>query len=93
MMAKKQNVKGEVVQYKARWVAKGHTQIYGQDYGQTYSPIMDAITYRYLIVLGMMHNLVMNQIDVVTTYLYGILDTKIYMTASPKLLKRVAFHI
>ena len=40
---------------------------------------MDAITFRYLISLAVREKLDMHLIDVVTTYLYGTLDSEIYM--------------
>ena len=40
---------------------------------------MDATTFRYLISLAMKENLDLHLMDVVTTYLYGSLDSDIYM--------------
>jgi hypothetical protein len=40
---------------------------------------MDGITFRYLITLAVNMNLQMKLMDVVTAYLYGSLDTEIYM--------------
>ena len=68
-----------VVRYKARLVAQGFLQKPGIDYEQTYSPVMDAITFRYLISLVVSEGLDMHLMDVVTAYLYGILDADIYM--------------
>ena len=48
---------------------------------ETYSPIMDVITFRYLISFVVSEKLNMQLIDVVTAYLYGDLDTEIYMKA------------
>ncbi|CAM6097662.1 unnamed protein product [Calypogeia fissa] len=93
IFVRKRNAKGEVIRHKARLVAKGYTQIPGRDFDQTYSPVMDSITYRYLIAYALLHKLVMHILDVITTYLYGILDTTIYMKAPPKLIKRLMFHI
>ena len=47
----KKNEKNEIVRYKARLVAQGFTQIPGVDYEETYSPVVDAITLRFLISL------------------------------------------
>jgi hypothetical protein len=44
-----------------------------------YSPIMSGITLRYLVSLAVQKRLFMQLMDVVTTYLYGSLDSKIYM--------------
>ena len=49
------------------------------DYEETYSPVIDAITFRYLIILVVHENLEIHLIVVVTTYLYGSLDNEIYM--------------
>ena len=58
---KKINAHGIVVRYKARLVAKNYTQIPGRDFDQTYSPVMYAITYRYLITFSIQHHLRMHQ--------------------------------
>ena len=76
---RKRNEKNEVVRYKARLVAQGFSQRPGIDYEETYSPVMDAITFRYLISLAVSENLEMRLMDVVTAYLYGSLDNDIYM--------------
>ncbi|WP_284343919.1 reverse transcriptase domain-containing protein, partial [Dyella mobilis] len=60
-------------------MAQGFQQRPGIDYEETYSPVMDAITFRYLISLIVLERLDMHLMDVVTAYLYGNLDTDIYM--------------
>ena len=75
----KRNEKSEVVRYKARLVAQGFSQRPGIDYEETYSPVMDATTFIFLISLSILEGLRMNLMDVVTTYLYGSLDNDIYM--------------
>ncbi|KAD3641863.1 hypothetical protein E3N88_31087 [Mikania micrantha] len=76
---RKRNENNEVIRYKARLVAQGFSQRPGIDYDETYSPVMDAITFRYLISLAVSKNLEMHLMDVVTAYLYGSLDSDIYM--------------
>ena len=71
--------KNEVMRYKARLVAQGFSQRPGIDYEETYSPVMDAITFRFLMSLAANQNLEMRLMDVVTPYLYESLDTDIYM--------------
>jgi len=68
-----------VVRYKARLVAQGFTQRPGVDFNETYSPIMSGIIFRYLIALALQNRLSMQLIDVVTAYLYGSLDSEVYM--------------
>jgi len=67
------------VRYKACLFAQGFSQRPGIDYEETYSPVVDAITFRYLISLTVREKLDMRPMDVVTAYLYSSLDTKIYM--------------
>jgi hypothetical protein len=49
------------------------------DFNETYSPVMSGITFRYLISLAVQNRLSMQLMDVVTAYLYGSLDSDIYM--------------
>ena len=79
VFVRKRNEKNEVTRYKARLVAQGFSQRPGIDYEETYSPVMDAITFRYLISLAVSKRLEMRLMDVVTAYLYGSLDSDIYM--------------
>ncbi|CAH9125250.1 unnamed protein product, partial [Cuscuta epithymum] len=51
----------------------------GIDYDETYSPVVDATTLRFLIGMSVFERLQMRLMDVVTAYLYGSLDTDIYM--------------
>ena len=60
-------------------VAQGFTQRPDVDYDETYSPAMSGTTFRYLISLAVKINLSIQLMDVVTAYLYGSLDSDIYM--------------
>ncbi|WRX28465.1 Reverse transcriptase [Theobroma cacao] len=73
------NEKDEIVRYKAWFIAQGFTQKLDIDYEETYSPVVDAITFQYLISLAIHEKLEMRLMDVVTAYLYGSLDNDIYM--------------
>jgi hypothetical protein len=75
----KRNENGEVVRYKARLVAQGFTQRPGIDFNETYSPVMSAITFQYLISLAVQNRLSLQLMDIVTAYLYVSLDSDIYM--------------
>lgn len=46
---RKRNEKNEIGWYKARIMAQGPSQRPEIDYGETYSPAMDVIMFRYLI--------------------------------------------
>ena len=60
-------------------MAQGFSQRPRIDYEETYSPVMDAITFRYLISLAILEGLDIRLMDVVITYLYGSLDANVYM--------------
>ena len=79
VFVQKRNEKNEVVRYKARLVAQGFSQRPGIDYDETYSPMMDMITFRFLISLVIFEKLEMRLMDIVMAYLYGSLDSDIYM--------------
>ena len=51
VFVRKRNEKNEIVWYKTRLVAQGFSQCHGIDYEETYSPVMDVITFCYLISL------------------------------------------
>ena len=60
-------------------MSKGLLQRPYIDYEETYSPVVDAITFRYLINMTVHEKLEMHLMDVVTAYLYGSLDHNIFM--------------
>jgi len=76
---RKRNENNEIVRYKARLVAQGFSQRPGIDYEETYSPVMDAITFRFLIGMTALERLDIHLMDVITAYLYGSLNNDIYM--------------
>ena len=60
-------------------VAKGFTRKKGIYYFDTYSPVSSISTIRILIALASIHNLVIHQMDVKTSFLNRDLDEEIYM--------------
>jgi Reverse transcriptase (RNA-dependent DNA polymerase)/GAG-pre-integrase domain/Integrase core domain len=79
VFVRKRNEKNEVTRYKGRLVAQGFSQRPGIDYEETYSPVVDATTLRFLVGLTAANGIQMRLMDVVTAYLYGSLDSEIYM--------------
>ena len=64
---------------KARFVAKGFTQIFGIDYEETFSPVARFETFQLLLSLAVLHDWEIEALDVKATYLFGELDEEIYM--------------
>jgi hypothetical protein len=65
--------------YKARLVARGFSQVYRQDYFETYAPVARLASIRTLLALAAKYQLEIQQIDVKTAFLYGDLDEEIYI--------------
>ena len=72
---------GRPTRFKARWVAKGFQAIYGRDYTRTSSPTMRMESFRLLAHLAASLGWNLEQLDVKTAFLYGILpeDERCYM--------------
>lgn len=87
VFTQKQNEQGQFVRYKIRCVAQGFNQRPKVDFDQTYSPVMDCSSFRYLLALAVQLSLATKLLDVVTAYLYGELDEDIYIKPPPDILK------
>jgi hypothetical protein len=69
----KRNEKGEPVRWKVRLVFKGFEQIYGRDYTSTTSPTARMESWRILLHIAACKGWDVQQIDVKTAFLYGLL--------------------
>ena len=65
--------------YKARYVAKGYSQVSGIDYKETFSPTANMTSVRSLMQIAVQHNLEVHQMDVKTAYLHAPIDCELYM--------------
>ncbi|GKA58143.1 zinc finger, CCHC-type containing protein [Tanacetum coccineum] len=72
-------VDGTIDKFKARLVIQGFRQKEGIDYFNTYAPVACITTIRLLLALEAIHNLVIYQMDVKTSFLNGDLDEEVYM--------------
>ena len=70
---------GTIERYKARLVVKSYTQIEGEDFFDTYSPVARLTTIRVLLSLATSYGLIIHQMDVKTTFLNRELEKQIYM--------------
>lgn len=70
---------GDIDKFKARIVARGFTQVYGEDYGATYCSVVQVMTTRFTLAYAAMNNLKIRQFDVKTAFLNGELNEEIYM--------------
>lgn len=75
----KLNSEGQVDTYKARLVARGFSQKYGEDYDETFAPVVKHETIRVLLALAAQRKLHVRHLDVKSAYLNGELNEELYM--------------
>ena len=77
---KKEGIQGvEPDRLKARLVARGFTQKEGIDFNEVFSPVVKHSSIRILMATVSEFGLLLEKIDVQTTFLYGKLDEVILM--------------
>uniref|UniRef100_A0AAV1TG08 Integrase catalytic domain-containing protein n=1 Tax=Peronospora matthiolae TaxID=2874970 RepID=A0AAV1TG08_9STRA len=74
----KRKADGLIEKFKARLVAKGFKQKYGIDYTETFSPVVKYVTLRMVIAITKSFDWPLDQLDVVTVFLYGVMKEKVY---------------
>ena len=74
---------GQVDCLKARLVAKGYTQVYGSNYGDTFSPIAKIAFVHLLLSMAVMCSWPLYQLDIKNVFLHGDLAKEVYMEQPP----------
>ena len=67
----KRGADGEIIKFKARFVAQGFLQRYGVDYVDTYAPVARIPSIRIIIALTAHHDWELHHMDVKSAYLNG----------------------
>ena len=76
----KRGADNTILRYKARWVVRGFQQHEGIDFYDIFATVVKPISYKALLAIAAAYNLEFEQMDVKTAYLYGDVDTDIYIT-------------
>ncbi|GJW54722.1 zinc finger, CCHC-type containing protein [Tanacetum coccineum] len=77
---RKLKVDGTIEKFKARLVIQGFRQKPGIDYFDTYALVARISTIRLLIAMAFIHNQIIHQMDVKTTFLNGELEEEVNLT-------------
>ena len=68
---------GSVVRHKARLFVRGFQQ---GDIDQTFAPVVDFITVRTCLAIAIKRGYVVEQLDIRTAFLHGVIDGEVYVT-------------
>lgn len=75
----KKNENNEVIRYKARLCARGFSQIKDIDYQEIFSPTTRYDSIRVILSIAAKYNLEIQQFDVKTAFLNGVLEENIFI--------------
>lgn len=75
----KRDVDGNIARFKARWVVKGYLQQFGVDFDQTFAAVVKPMAFRVLFAIAAFFDLDIDQMDVKTAFLYGLIDQLVYV--------------
>ena len=78
-MKRKRLSTGELLKYKARLCAHGGMQQWGENYWETYSPVVNMLTVRLLLIICKVHKLHSKSIDFVLAFPQADLEEDIWM--------------
>lgn len=70
---------GTFDKFKARLVVKGYFQRPGEDFGETFSPVLRLGSFRFLVAMAAQFDLHLHQMDVQSAFLHGYIEEDIYM--------------
>ena len=70
---------GRILKHKARLCAHGGMQTCGENYWETYAPVVNWLSVRTLLTLSITHNLETRSIDFVLAFPQADLDVDVYM--------------
>jgi hypothetical protein len=65
--------------FRARTVAKGFSQIPGQDFQENHAPVVNDTTFHLILSLKLLFGLDAGQFDIETAFLYGDLEEELWM--------------
>ncbi|GKA23527.1 putative ribonuclease H-like domain-containing protein [Tanacetum coccineum] len=79
----KRDERGVVVRNKARLVAQGYTQEEGIDYDEDFAHVARIEAIRLFLAFASFMRFIVYQMDVKSAFLYGTIDTEVYVSQPP----------
>ena len=79
VLTRKRDASGQISSYKARFVGKGYSQVYGIDYYETFAPSVKMSSQRLVLSHAAREDWELHQIDVKGAYLNARLNEMIYI--------------
>lgn len=79
----KKGMDGSIRRFKARLVAQGFSQKYGEDYDQVFAPVATKTTFRILLSIAARDKMEVFHMDAKTAFLNGTIDETIFMRQPP----------
>ena len=76
---------GDIERYKVRLVAQGFLQQEGIDYNEVFAPVIDSTSITLLLSIANQYDWELEQMDVITAFLYGRLEEEVYMKIPPRM--------
>lgn len=70
---------GSLDKKKARLVVKGFSQREGEDFGETFSPVLRLSSFWFLVALAAQFDYHLHQMNVQSAFLHGYIEEEIYM--------------
>ncbi|KAG7004123.1 Retrovirus-related Pol polyprotein from transposon TNT [Fusarium oxysporum f. sp. conglutinans] len=78
----KRGENGQVLRYKARFVVRGFEQREGIDFNETFASVVKPMSYKMIFAIAAALDLELEQMDVKTAFLYGLVTEEIYVQQS-----------
>eukprot|EP00253_Pinus_taeda_P006070 PITA_06070 len=88
----KSNAEGKIERHKARLVVKGYKQQYGRDYEETFAPVARMETVKAVLSIATQNKWKVDQMDVKSTFLNGVLKEEVYIEKPPGYEKKGQEH-
>lgn len=70
---------GEVLKYKARFCVRGDKQVYGEDYFESYAPVVQWSTVRLMLIMSIVHGMSTRQVDYQNAFAQATLKEDVYI--------------